>query len=85
MSHYKRIHEAPRNENAIQVSIPQNAVLDTISIEAEQFEHLPVLGGTYRVPRDYRVVLQGLERSGQGDGSQAFSDALQMRNLPGNG
>ena len=65
--------------NAIQVSIPQNAVLDTISIEAEQFDHLPVLGGTYRVPRDYRVVLQGLERSGQGDGSQAFSDALQKR------
>ena len=54
-------------------------MLDTISIEAEQFEHLPVLGGTYRVPRDYRVVLQGLERSGQGDGSQAFSDALQKR------
>src|SRR5690348_7100602 len=35
--------------NAVQVSIPQNAVLDTISIEAEQFDHLPVSGGTYRV------------------------------------
>jgi hypothetical protein len=65
--------------NAIQVSIPQNAVLDTISIEAEQFDHLPVLGGMYRVPRDYRLVLQGLERAGGGDALLAFSDALQKR------
>ena len=50
--------------NAIQVSIPQNAVLDTISIEAEQFDRLPVVGGMYRVPRAYRLVLQGLERPG---------------------
>jgi hypothetical protein len=65
--------------NAIQVSIPKNAVLDTISIEAEQFDHLPVAGGTYRVPRDYRLVLQGLERPGGGDALQVFSDALQKR------
>src|SRR6266478_2982327 len=65
--------------NAIQVSITQNAALDTISIEAEQFDHLPVLGGMYRVPRDYRLVLQGLERPGGGDAWLAFSDALQKR------
>jgi hypothetical protein len=65
--------------NAIQVSIPQNAALDTISIEAEQFDHLPVLGGMYRVPRDYRLVLQGLERPDGGDALLAFSDALQKR------
>jgi hypothetical protein len=65
--------------NAVQVSIPQNAVLDSISIEAEQFDHLPVQGGMYRVPRNYRLVLQGLERPHQGDGLQIFSDALQKR------
>jgi len=65
--------------NAVQVSIPQNAVLDSISIEAEQFDQLPVQGGTYRVPRSYRLVLQGLERAHQGDGLQIFSDALQKR------
>jgi hypothetical protein len=65
--------------NAVQVSIPQNAVLDSISIEAEQFDQVPVQGGMYRVPRSYRLVLQGLERANQGDGLQIFSDALQKR------
>ena len=65
--------------NAIQVSIPQNAVLDTISIEAEQFDRLPVVGGMYRVPRAYRLVLQGLERPGGGDTLQVFSNNLQKR------
>ena len=65
--------------NAVQVSIPQNAVLDSISIEAEQFDQLPVQGGMYRVPRSYRLVVQGLERAHQGDGLQIFSDALQKR------
>jgi hypothetical protein len=65
--------------NAIQVSIPQNAVLDTISIEAEQFDRLPVVGGMYRVPRAYRLVLQGLERPGGEDTLQVFSNNLQKR------
>jgi hypothetical protein len=33
----------------------------------------------YRVPRSYRLDLQGLERAHQGDGLQIFSDALQKR------
>ena len=65
--------------DAVQISIPHNAVLDSVSIEAEQFDHLPVRGGTYRVPRDYRLVLQGLERPGGGEALQAFCDALQKR------
>jgi len=65
--------------NAVQISIPHNAVLDSVSIEAEQFDHLPVRGGTYRVPRDYRLVLQGLEKPGGGEALQAFCDALQKR------
>jgi hypothetical protein len=65
--------------NAIQISIPQNAVLDSISIEAEQFDRLPVQGGTYRVPNNYRLVLQGVEKSSAGDALQSFGDALQKR------
>jgi len=65
--------------NAVQISIPQNAVLDSISIEAEQFDHLPVRGGTYRVPRDYRLVLQGLEKPSGGEALQVLCDTLQKR------
>ena len=68
--------------NAVQISIPQNAVLDSISIEAEQFDRLPVRGGTYRVPRDYRLVLQGLEKPGGRQALQIFCDALQKRLSP---
>jgi hypothetical protein len=67
--------------NAVQISIPQNAVLDSISVEAEQFDRLPVQGGVYRVPKNYRVVLQGLERPGGGDALQSFNEALQ-KHLP---
>jgi len=42
--------------NAVQSSIPLTAVLDSISIEAEQFDPLPVQGGMYRVPKNYRLV-----------------------------
>jgi Tfp pilus assembly protein PilN len=65
--------------NAIQSSIPQNAVLDSISIETEQFDRLPVQGGTYRIPKSYRLVLQGVEKHSAGDALQAFCDALQKR------
>jgi hypothetical protein len=65
--------------NAVQISIPPAAVLDSISIEAEQFDYLPVQEGTYRVPRNYRLVLQGLERADEGDTLQIFCDALQKR------
>lgn len=65
--------------NAVQVSIPGGTVLDSISIETEQFDHLPVQGGMYRVPRNYRLVLQGLERPNKGDELQIFCEALQKR------
>jgi hypothetical protein len=65
--------------NAVQVSIPSNAVLDSISVETEQFDRLPVQGGLYRVPKNYRLVLQGVEKNSVGDALQAFSDALQKR------
>jgi len=71
--------------HAIQISIPQTAVLDSISIEAEQFDHLAVQGGMYRVPRNYRLVLQGLEMPKADDTLQFFCDALQKRKQLGKG
>jgi hypothetical protein len=65
--------------HAVQVSIPPNAVLDSISVEAEQFDRLPVQGGTYRVPKNYRLVLQGVETKSVGDTLQTFCDSLQKR------
>jgi hypothetical protein len=67
--------------SAVQISIPPVAVLDSISIEAEQFDYLAVQEGTYRVPRNYRLVLQGLERANEGDTLQIFCDALK-KHLP---
>jgi hypothetical protein len=63
--------------HAIEDSMPASAVLDSIAIESEQFERVPVAGGIFRVPGNYRLVLQGLERSGDGDAAQALAKALQ--------
>jgi hypothetical protein len=63
--------------HAIEGAMPASAVLDSIEIESEQFERVPVAGGIFRVPGNYRLVLQGLERSGDGDAVQALAKALQ--------
>ena len=63
--------------HAIENSIPPNAVLDSIAIESEQFERVPVPGGVFRVPGSYRLVLQGLERWGEGEAAQTLAEALQ--------
>jgi hypothetical protein len=65
--------------SAIENSIPANAVLDSISIESDQYDQTPVPGGIYRVPTNYRVVIQGLEKIGVDDTAQLFADALQKR------
>ena len=63
--------------HAIENSIPPNAVLDSIGIESEQFERVPVPGGVFRVPDSYRLVLQGLERREEGEAAQTLAEALQ--------
>src|SRR5215469_15756923 len=63
--------------HAIENSMPANAVLDSIAIESEQFERVPVPGGVFRVPGSYRLVLQGLERLGEGDAAQTLTEAFQ--------
>jgi hypothetical protein len=63
--------------HAIEDSMPASAVLDSIAIESEQFERVPVGGGIFRVAGNYRLVLQGLERAGDVDAVQALAKALQ--------
>jgi hypothetical protein len=69
--------------NAVQLSIPTTLVLESISIESEQFDRLPVAGGIYRVPKEYRVVLLGIEKqtSGVGGSIQEFNDEM-LKRLP---
>lgn len=63
--------------HAIENSMPANAVLDSIAIDSEQFERVPVPGGVFRVPGSYRLVLQGLARLGDSDAVQTLAGALQ--------
>lgn len=65
--------------SAIENSIPADAVLDSISIETNQYDQTPVSGGIYRVPTNYRVAVQGLEKIGVDDTAQLFADTLEKR------
>jgi hypothetical protein len=68
--------------NAVELSIPNALVLESISIESEQFDRVPVAGGTYRVPKEYRFVLQGIEKKENGVGEmRGFNDAM-LKRLP---
>lgn len=67
--------------SVVEKSIPEQAVLDSILIEADQFDRVPVNGGVYRVPTNYRLVLQGETRPEQGEAVQTFSETL-LRHLP---
>jgi hypothetical protein len=49
---------------AIEQTVPEDAVLERISLEAAKFQALPVVGGTYRVPEIYTLSLQGSLNSG---------------------
>ncbi|MBW0001523.1 MAG: hypothetical protein JO015_20710 [Verrucomicrobia bacterium] len=68
---------------AVEKSIPDQAVLGSVSIEADQFDRVPVTGGVYRVPTNYRLVLQGETRPEQGEAVQVFSETLLRRLPPG--
>lgn len=69
--------------SAIEQAIPENAVLDSLSIEVDQFERVAVNGGIYRVPTNYRLFLQGEIRAAVADPVQAFHEGLLRRLPPG--
>ena len=64
---------------AIEQTVPADAVLEKISIEAARFQALPVVGGTYRVPEVYTLSLQGSLKFGHADEIDAFTNELKRR------
>ena len=64
---------------AIEQTVPVDAVLEKISIEAARFQALPVVGGTYRVPEVYTLSLQGSLKFGHADELDAFTNELKKR------
>ncbi len=68
---------------AIESSMPEEAVLGSVSIEADGFDRVSVPGGVYRVPTNYRLVLQGETRAERDDAAQTLNEALLRRLPPG--
>ena len=64
---------------AIERAVPKDAVLDRIAIESGRFQALPVNGGTYRVPQQYSVSIQGSLRLGCADEMETFAVELRKR------
>ncbi len=65
----------------VETTIPDNLVIDSIAMEADQYDRAEVSGGTYRVPTNYRVLIQGKARKAANDPVQTFADRLQ-KHLP---
>jgi hypothetical protein len=65
----------------IQKAIPSNVVLDSVVIEAGNYQAVPVTGGTYRVPQEYTVLLQATPKFGSDEAIDRFKDSL-LRVLP---
>jgi hypothetical protein len=64
---------------AIEQTVPEDAVLERISLEAAKFQALPVVGGTYRVPENYTLSLQGSLKFGHAEQLEAFTNDLRKR------
>jgi hypothetical protein len=64
---------------AIEQTVPADAVLEKISIEAARFQAQPVVGGTYRVPEAYTLSLQGSLKFGHADELDTFTNELKKR------
>jgi len=64
---------------AIEQTVPEDAVLERISLEAAKFQALPVVGGTYRVPEIYTLSLQGSLKFGHAEELEAFTNELRKR------
>jgi hypothetical protein len=61
----------------IERAIPPEAVLDNILVETDDFERTQVPGGIYRIPRVYRLVIQGVDRSQTSATPELFASNLQ--------
>jgi len=64
---------------AIEQTVPTDAVLEKIAIEAARFQALPVTGGTYRVPERYSLSIQGRLKFSHAEELEAFTNELKKR------
>jgi hypothetical protein len=66
---------------AIEQTVPPDAVLERIGIEASRYQALPVAGGTYRVPELYTLSIQGSLKFGHAEELETFTNELK-KHLP---
>jgi hypothetical protein len=69
--------------SAIQKGIPPDVVLDSIVIETGNYQVVPVTGGTYRVPKDYMLLLQAIAKPESAGAIDRFKDSLAKILPPG--
>jgi hypothetical protein len=69
--------------SAIQKGIPPDVVLDSIVIESANYQAVSVIGGTYRVPQDYKLSLQATAKLGSLGAIDRFKDNLRKILPPG--
>jgi hypothetical protein len=61
--------------SSIENAIPDSAEIDSITLESDQFKKVPVKSGVYRVPLNYRLVIQGQVK--KGDAADQFEQRLR--------
>jgi hypothetical protein len=69
--------------SAVQKGIPSDMVLDSIVVETANHQAIPVIGGTYRVPQDYRLSLRAVAKPGSVGAIDRFKDSLTKILPPG--
>jgi hypothetical protein len=69
--------------SAIQKGIPSDVVLDSVIVETNNYQVVPVAGGIYRVPQDYTVLLQATAKPGSDDATNRFKNSLANMLPPG--
>jgi hypothetical protein len=62
--------------SAIQKGIPVDVSLDSILIETDHYQTIPTVGGTYRVPQDYMLLLQATAKPGSEGAVERFKESL---------
>jgi len=69
--------------SAIQKAIPSDVALDTILVETANYQAISTVGGTYRVPKDYMLLLQATAKSGSEGAVDRFKESLARILPPG--
>ncbi len=69
--------------SAIQKGIPSDVALDSILVETGNYQAISTVGGTYRVPQDYMLLLQATAKSGSDGAVDRFKASLAKILPPG--